>query len=96
MKGERTIRMRPTVLVAEPGRELRWLGRLFVPGLFDGEHRFEIREARSGSVRFVQAERFRGVLVPFMRSMIEVDTLSMFERVNQALADRVAAQRSRA
>ncbi len=30
---------RPTVLVAEPNRELRWLGRLFMPGPFDGEHR---------------------------------------------------------
>lgn len=32
------VTFRPTVLAAIPGRELRWLGRLGVRGLFDGEH----------------------------------------------------------
>jgi hypothetical protein len=95
LKGNRTMRMRPTVLVAEPGRELRWLGRLLVPWLFDGEHRFEIYEDEPGRVRFAQGERFRGLLVPFLRSMIEVDTLAMFERVNEALVSRVAELRNR-
>jgi len=95
LKGDRTIRMRPTVLAAEPGRELRWLGRLFVPGLFDGEHRFEIHEESPSRVRFVQAERFRGLLVPFLKRLIEVDTAAMFERTNAALAERVEAIGSR-
>jgi hypothetical protein len=95
LKGDRSIRMRPTVLAAEPGRELRWLGRLLVPGLFDGEHRFEIHEEAPGRVRFAQHERFRGLLVPFLRRLIEVDTAAMFERVNAALAERVAAIGSR-
>ncbi len=95
LKGDRTMRMRPTVLVAEPARELRWLGRLFMRGLFDGEHRFELHEDEPGRVRFVQGERFRGLLVPFLRTMIEVDTLAMFERVNEALTSRVAELRNR-
>lgn len=95
LKGDRSIRMRPTVRVVEPGRELRWLGRLFVPGLFDGEHRFEIHEEAPGRVRFVQAERFRGLLVPFLKRLIEVDTVAMFERVNAALVERVEAVGSR-
>jgi len=33
---------RPTVLKAEPNRELRWLGHFLVSGLFDGEHIFTI------------------------------------------------------
>ena len=35
-------RLQPTVLAAAPNEELRWLGHLFVPGLFDGEHHFQI------------------------------------------------------
>ncbi len=31
---------RPEVLKAEPSRDLRWLGRLLIPGLFDGDHIF--------------------------------------------------------
>jgi hypothetical protein len=29
---------KPKVLSVRPERELRWLGRLFVRGVFDGEH----------------------------------------------------------
>ena len=64
MKADRTMRMRPTVLVAEPGRELRWLGRLFVPRLFDGEHRFEIHDDGHGRVRFVQESDSEGCSSP--------------------------------
>jgi hypothetical protein len=95
LNGGRRITMRPTVLVAEPGREFRWLGHLFVPGLFDGEHRFEIHEDEPGVVRFVQGERFRGLLVPFLRRMIEVDTVATFRAVNEALARRVVELRER-
>ena len=91
-KAGRTMKMRPTVLVAEPRHELRWLGRLLLPGIFDGEHRFEIHENEPGRVTFVQHEEFRGVLVPFVRSMIEGTTLSMLERVNADLAVRVRSQ----
>ncbi|MGE5225701.1 MAG: SRPBCC family protein [Planctomycetaceae bacterium] len=95
LNGGRTMTMRPRVLVAEPGGELRWLGRLFLPWVFDGEHRFELHEDEPGRVRFVQGERFRGLLVPFLRRMIEVDTLATFERVNAALAARVEELRRR-
>ncbi len=91
-KAGKTMKMRPTVLVADPGRELRWLGRLLMPGLFDGEHRFEIHQTEPGRVTFIQSEQFRGVLVPFVRSMIEGNTLSMLERVNVDLAARVRSQ----
>ena len=94
LHGGREMTMRPTVLVAEPGHELRWLGRLLVPGLFDGEHRFTIEEREPGRVTFKQDERFRGLLVPFLRKMIEVDTLATFHEVNEALARRVVELRT--
>jgi hypothetical protein len=37
-----------------PGRELAWLGGLFVPGLFDGRHRFALEDigaAERASIR---------------------------------------------
>ncbi|MGZ5293087.1 MAG: SRPBCC family protein [Actinomycetota bacterium] len=95
LNGGRTMTMKPTVLVAEPGRELRWLGRLLVPWVFDGEHRFEIHETTPDSVTFVQGERFKGLLVPFLRKLIEVDTAGTFAKVNDALARRVVELRTR-
>jgi hypothetical protein len=92
LNGGRTMTMRPTVLVAEPGRELRWLGRLLIPWLFDGEHRFEIVEGAPGRVTFVQSERFKGVLVPFLGKVF-ADTATTFVKVNEALARRVSERR---
>jgi hypothetical protein len=95
LNGGRTRTMTPTVLVAEPGRELRWLGRFLMPWVFDGEHRFEIHETTPDSVTFVQGERFKGALVPFLRKLIEVDTATTFAKVNDALARRVVELRAR-
>jgi hypothetical protein len=64
--GGRGMTFRPTVLVAEPERELRWLGRLVVAGLFDGEHGFRLEARGAGGTRFVQREVFRGLLVPLL------------------------------
>lgn len=95
MKGGRTMTLRPTVLACEPDRELSWLGRLFMPGIFDGEHRFEIHQEGPNRVRFVQGERFSGLLVPFLRTLL-ADTTAQFGRVNEALSARVAALRNAA
>ena len=62
---ERGITMKPTVRAVEPGRELRWLGHLLVPGSSTGSIDSGSK-ARPGPVRFVQSERFGGVLVPLM------------------------------
>ena len=93
--GGRGMTFRPTVIRAEPNREFRWLGHLGVSGLFDGEHSFTIEPLEGDRVRFVQSERFTGVLVPLMLLMIEKDTKRGFEEMNQALKERAeAAQRS--
>lgn len=46
--GEKEFRFRPVLRVVAPGRELRWLGRLGVPFLFDGEHRFVLAPDGAG------------------------------------------------
>ena len=80
---------KPTVLRAEPNRELRWIGRLLMPGLMDGEHSFIIEPMEDNHVRFVQSESFTGVLVSLM-SMLGVfkNALIGFEGMNQALKRR--------
>lgn len=83
----------PTVLAVDPGRELRWIGRLGPGGLFDGEHAFRIVPAGPGRVRFVQEETFRGVLVPPLSGWLTGDTLPQFRAMNAALATEVADRR---
>jgi hypothetical protein len=80
---------RPRVKQVSPGRKLRWLGHLFVPGLFDGEHAFRIELSGAGGIRFRQSEQFSGILVPLLPSQIYATTRRGFEQMNRALKDRV-------
>jgi len=93
--GSRGMRMRPTVLAAAPTQELRWLGHLGVPGLFDGEHQFRIEPLGTNRVRFVQEERFTGLLAPLVLRFIERGTRQGFEAMNQALKARAELSSSR-
>jgi hypothetical protein len=86
--GARGMTFRPTVLRAEPNRELRWLGHLLLPGLFDGEHSFTIELLGENRVRFVQREIFTGLLVPLFSRSLDADTQRGFEEMNQALKAR--------
>jgi hypothetical protein len=71
----------------EPGRELRWIGRVLIPGIFDGEHGFLLEPTAAGHTRFTQMERFSGVLVrPFSRTIDRTET--GFRQMNEALKAR--------
>ena len=80
---------KPTVTDAEPGRRFSWLGRLGVPGIFDGHHQFELTALPSGGTRLRHHESFEGVLVCFLGRMLETKTRPGFEKMNQALKARV-------
>lgn len=86
--GAKGMTFRPTLLAAVRNQELRWLGHLLVPGLFDGEHRFTIEPIAGGKVRFRQDELFRGMLVPFFKRALDRDTKRGFEEMNRALKAR--------
>src|SRR5829696_6902491 len=63
---QRAMTFRPKVLRVVPDRELRWLGTLLIPGLFNGEHYFLLTPAGHEATRFTQGEKFSGILVtPF-------------------------------
>lgn len=83
--GTSGMTFKPTVLKAEPNRELRWLGHLLVPGLFDGEHIFTIETLGVNRVRFTQREVFTGLLVPLFARGLDTDTRRGFEEMNHAL-----------
>lgn len=86
----RETTFKPTVLTADPGRELRWIGRLLMPGIFDGEHRF-VLTATAGGTHLAQSERFSGILIPFTGRLL-VQTAASFAALNQALKARAEAR----
>ncbi|MBM3944800.1 MAG: SRPBCC domain-containing protein [SAR202 cluster bacterium] len=83
----------PTVVKADANKELRWRGRLGMPGVFDGEHYFMLEEIAPGKTRFVHGERFTGVLVPVVGLVGVLKSTHMaFLEMNQALKDRAEAR----
>lgn len=87
--GRRRMMFRPTVLVADENRELRWRGQLLIPGLFDGEHFFRLEE-RSGTVHLVHGETFSGLLVGLLPGALAA-TRAGFEAMNAALKKQAEA-----
>ena len=75
----------PKVLSVKNYKEFRWLGHLFIPGLFDGEHIFELTDNNDGTTTFVQREIFRGILVQLFKKMLDDNTLRGFDLMNQQL-----------
>lgn len=80
----------PDVIVSETDRELRWLGHLITPGVFDGEHRFRLEPLDGGErTRFNHSEKFSGVLAGVILWFIKKQTRAGFVEMNEALKSRV-------
>jgi hypothetical protein len=95
--GRRGMTLRPHVTVVEPGRAFGWVGTLGLPHIFDGAHLFESAPIDGGRrTRFAQSERFRGILLPFVRRSVLPPTLRGFEAMNRALAERAVAVKTSA
>ncbi|WP_405058110.1 SRPBCC domain-containing protein [Kribbella sp. NBC_01505] len=83
----------PKLLAVQPGRELRWIGRIGFGGIFDGEHAFRIEALPDGRSKLIQEEIFRGAAVPFTAGMLRDTIEPQFRAMNQAIATRAAEAR---
>ena len=92
--GKPGMTFRARVLDATPQARLRWIGRLGLPGLCDGEHEFLFVAADRGGTQLTQRETFRGVLVPLLGGMLG-PTRQGFEGMNAALRERAEARANR-
>ena len=80
------------MLAVEEGKLIRWRGRVGVRGIFDGDHELSLEALADGTTRFTQRETFSGILVPFVRRMLD-DTETGFTRMNAALRSRAVEGR---
>ena len=72
---------RPNVLKAEPGHELRWVGRLLTGWLFEGEHCFAIERHSVDDVVLHHNETFRGLLVALAPAYVDTYAAPSFNPV---------------
>ena len=92
MKNGRRMSFRPTVVEYERERRFGWLGKVWLRGLLDGLHRFEIQPG-NGVTTFVHSEEFRGLLPPMLGKLLK-ETHKSVEAMNQALVSEVARRRT--
>jgi hypothetical protein len=92
LPGWEPMTIEPRLLVVEPERELRWKGRLLLPGLFDGEHAFLLAPLGDGRTRLDHVEDFAGLLLPIAKRLIHADTVAAFHALDGALAERAREQ----
>ncbi len=93
---DRTV-FRPRLLVVRPDRELRWLGRIMLPGVLDAEHYFLLRSTGSGTL-MTQGERLRGVALWFfdaggLRPRFDEMNAALKARAEEPQADTAGARR---
>jgi len=84
----RAMTFKPTVLEVEPNSKLRWIGRFLVRGFLDGEHTFELQALSGDRTRFIQSERFSGILVGLVAGTLD-KTERGFAAMNAALKSKV-------
>jgi hypothetical protein len=83
---------KPKLLAFEKHKEFRWLGKLFIKGLFDGEHKFELIDNNDGTTTFIQSEKFYGILVPLFKKMLDINTRNGFNEMNIKLKEIAEAK----
>lgn len=89
-----TFAVKPLVTERVENRKFQWLGKLFVRGIFDGRHTFEI-EDRDGGVVLKHYENFGGILMfPMGWFGVYRKTKPGFEMMNQELKRRVEERTS--
>ncbi len=87
-QGGKHVTMKPRITELIDGTVLQWKGSLPIPGLFHGEHRFELTPLSETSTQLRHSEVFTGVLVPIVWPSMHKGLKEGFEAMNDALAHR--------
>lgn len=82
--GGSKMSFKPVIICFNKHQKLAWQGKLFIKGIFDGIHSFELVPHNNGSTTFIHSEVFSGVLVRW----INLDATKIgFESMNIALKE---------
>ncbi len=80
----RLLKFTPKVLVAEPNKELRWVGTTPFNS-FRGEHFYQIESLGENKTKFIHGELFSGWLVGFIWLLMGNNIEKGYGLMNQAL-----------
>ncbi|HET6717729.1 MAG TPA: SRPBCC domain-containing protein [Nitrososphaeraceae archaeon] len=78
----------PIITKCETNKELRWKGKSFLPGVFDGERVFVLEKSVDDKVSFSHKEIFSGLGVKLVGNKLDENLREGFVRMNEALKVR--------
>jgi hypothetical protein len=78
----------PIITKCETNKELRWKGKSFLPGVFDGERVFVLEKSDDDKVSFSHKEIFSGLGVKLVGNKLDENLREGFVRMNEALKVR--------
>lgn len=78
----------PIITKCETNKELRWKGKSFLPGVFDGERVFVLEKSGDDKVSFSHKEIFSGLAVKLVGNKLDESLREGFVRMNEALKVR--------
>ena len=78
----------PIITKCETNKELRWKGKSFLPGVFDGERVFVLKKSDDDKVSFSHKEIFSGLGVKLVGNKLDENLREGFVRMNEALKVR--------
>lgn len=83
------MNFKPKVERFDPLKNLTWKGKLFIQGLFDGRHYFQLIPEANGTTTFIHGEDFSGILVFLFKKNLLTEIKDGFNNMNKALKERV-------
>jgi hypothetical protein len=78
----------PIITKTEKNKELRWKGKSFLPGIFDGERIFSLEKSDDDKISFSHKEIFRGLGVKLVGNKLDESLRESFVKMNEALKAR--------
>lgn len=69
-------------------KELKWIGNLFIPGIFDGHHQFVLNQLEENKVQLIHSEQFSGILNKLIFRLIQNSIRLGFLQMNEAFKQR--------
>lgn len=79
---------KPMITKVEENRHFEWLGSA-MGGMFKGRHYFILEDLGNNKTKLIHGEQFTGLLSTPIIAMIGKDTFKNFEKMNQALKEKV-------
>jgi len=78
----------PIITRCETNKELRWKGKSFLPGVFDGERIFVLENSNDDKILFYHKEIFSGLGVRLVGNKLNESLRESFVTMNEALKVR--------